>query len=37
MPDLQSGLFFDSFDKHFGGTYALKDVSLTVGRGEIVA
>ena len=37
MPDLQSGLFFDSIDKHFGGTYALKDVSLTVGRGEIVA
>jgi len=37
MPNLQSGLFFDSIDKHFGGTYALKDVSLTVGRGEIVA
>ncbi|WP_415919623.1 sugar ABC transporter ATP-binding protein [Tateyamaria sp. SN6-1] len=37
MPDLQTGLFFDSIDKHFGGTYALKDVSLTVGRGEIVA
>jgi ribose transport system ATP-binding protein len=37
MPNLQSGLFFDSVDKHFGGTYALKDVSLTVGRGEIVA
>lgn len=37
MTNLQSGLFFDSIDKHFGGTYALKDVSLTVGRGEIVA
>ncbi len=37
MPNLQSGLFFDSIDKHFGGTYALKDVSLSVGRGEIVA
>ena len=37
MPDLQTGLFFDCIDKHFGGTYALKDVSLTVGRGEIVA
>ena len=37
MPDLQSGLFFDSIDKHFGGTYALKDVSLSVARGEIVA
>ena len=37
MPDLQTGLFFDSIDKHFGGTYALKDVSLSVGRGEILA
>ena len=34
---LQGGLFFDSIEKHFGGTYALKDVSLSVGRGEIVA
>ncbi len=34
---LQSGLFFDGIDKHFGGTYALKDVSLSIGRGEIVA
>lgn len=33
----QSGLFFDSIDRHFGGTYALRDVSLAVGRGEIVA
>ncbi len=37
MPNLQSGLLFDGIDKHFGGTYALKDVSLAVGRGEIVA
>ena len=37
MSDLQKGLFFDRIDKHFGGTYALKDVSLSVGRGEIVA
>ena len=37
MSDLQTGLFFDSIDKHFGGTYALRDVSLSVGRGEIVA
>ncbi|WP_300020037.1 sugar ABC transporter ATP-binding protein [uncultured Roseobacter sp.] len=37
MQNLQSGLFFDSIDKHFGGTYALKDVSLSVARGEIVA
>ncbi|MEL7082852.1 MAG: ATP-binding cassette domain-containing protein, partial [Pseudomonadota bacterium] len=37
MQHLQSGLFFDGIDKHFGGTYALKDVSLFVGRGEIVA
>ncbi|MEM9636408.1 MAG: sugar ABC transporter ATP-binding protein [Pseudomonadota bacterium] len=34
---LHNGLFFDGIDKHFGGTYALKDVSLSVGRGEIVA
>jgi ribose transport system ATP-binding protein len=33
----QQGLFFDRIDKHFGGTYALRDVSLAVGRGEIVA
>ena len=32
-----TGLFFDSIDKHFGGTYALRDVSLAVGHGEIVA
>jgi ribose transport system ATP-binding protein len=31
------GLFFDGIDKHFGGTYALRDVSLAIGRGEIVA
>ncbi|WP_299677640.1 sugar ABC transporter ATP-binding protein [uncultured Roseobacter sp.] len=37
MQNLQSGLFFDGIEKHFGGTYALKDVSLSVGRGEIVA
>ncbi|MEP2427138.1 MAG: ATP-binding cassette domain-containing protein, partial [Tateyamaria sp.] len=37
MSNLQTGLFFDGIVKHFGGTYALKDVSLTVGRGEIVA
>ena len=37
MQSLQSGLFFDGIDKHFGGTYALKDVSLTVERGEILA
>jgi len=35
--DRHSGLFFDGIDKHFGGTYALRDVSLAVGRGEIVA
>ncbi|MEL6680263.1 MAG: sugar ABC transporter ATP-binding protein, partial [Pseudomonadota bacterium] len=34
---LHQGLFFDGIDKHFGGTYALRDVSLSVGRGEIVA
>ena len=34
---LQASLFFDGVDKHFGGTYALRDVSLAVGRVEIVA
>ncbi|MEM9250198.1 MAG: sugar ABC transporter ATP-binding protein [Pseudomonadota bacterium] len=37
MQNLQSGLLFDGIDKHFGGTYALKDVSLNVARGEILA
>ncbi|MEX0339341.1 MAG: sugar ABC transporter ATP-binding protein [Arenibacterium sp.] len=37
MQNLQTVLHFDGIDKHFGGTYALKDVSLTVGRGEILA
>ncbi len=32
-----TGLFFDRIEKHFGGTYALRNVSLNVGRGEIVA
>lgn len=33
----QSGLFFDSIVKSFGGTKALRGVSLRVNRGEIVA
>lgn len=33
----QDGLFFDSIEKSFGGTQALKGVSLHVNRGEIVA
>ena len=37
MDQLSSGLFFDGIDKHFGGTYALQEVSLSVSRGEIVA
>jgi ribose transport system ATP-binding protein len=37
MQNLKSGLLFDGIDKHFGGTYALKDVSLAVARGEILA
>ncbi len=37
MQDILDGLFFDRIDKHFGGTYALRNVSLSVGRGEIVA
>ncbi len=36
MPD-QGGLFFDSIVKAFGGTKALRGVSLRVNRGEIVA
>ncbi len=32
-----NGLFFDSIVKTFGGTHALTDVSLRVGRGEVVA
>ncbi|MEM9522584.1 MAG: sugar ABC transporter ATP-binding protein [Pseudomonadota bacterium] len=37
MRNRQPGLFFDGIDKHFGGTYALRNVSLSVARGEIVA
>lgn len=33
----QNNLFFDGIKKHFGGTYALRDVSLNVEPGEIVA
>ncbi len=36
MPN-QNGLFFDSIVKSFGGTKALRGVSLRVNRGEIVA
>lgn len=32
-----NNLFFDGIQKHFGGTYALRDVSLNIERGEIVA
>ncbi|KAJ54625.1 sugar ABC transporter ATPase [Actibacterium mucosum KCTC 23349] len=34
---VSAGLFFDSIEKHFGGTYALRNVSLAVERGEILA
>ncbi|MCW1920722.1 sugar ABC transporter ATP-binding protein [Rhodobacter sp. KR11] len=37
MQPPSDGLFFDRVVKSFGGTQALKGVSLTVGRGEIVA
>ena len=38
MPNTaNNNLFFDGIDKHFGGTYALRDVSLNIERGEIVA
>ena len=33
----QNNLFFDGVKKHFGGTYALRGVSLNIERGEIVA
>tara|TARA_R110002126_G_scaffold155345_4_gene302397 strand:- start:4227 stop:4517 length:291 start_codon:yes stop_codon:yes gene_type:complete len=33
----QQGLFFDNIVKSFGGTLALRGVSLHVARGEIVA
>ncbi len=37
MQPANGGLFFDRVAKSFGGTQALKGVSLTVARGEIVA
>ncbi len=37
MQPSSDGLFFDRIVKSFGGTMALKGVSLKVGRGEIVA
>ncbi len=37
MTQADRGLFFDSVVKSFGGTLALRGVSLKVGRGEIVA
>lgn len=36
-PQVQDGLFFDSIVKSFGGTHALRGVSMHVDRGEIVA
>ena len=33
----QAGLFFDGIVKSFGGTQALRGVSLQVERGEILA
>ena len=37
MQPSSDGLFFDRIVKSFGGTQALKGVSLKVARGEIVA
>ena len=37
MQPSADGLFFDRIVKSFGGTRALKGVSLKVARGEIVA
>ncbi len=34
---LKNRLYFDGIQKHFGGTYAVRDVSLGIDRGEIVA
>ncbi|KAB7610217.1 sugar ABC transporter ATP-binding protein [Amylibacter sp. SFDW26] len=34
---MNNGLFFNAIEKHFGGTYALKSVSLAIERGEVVA
>ena len=36
-PALPDGLFFHRISKSFGGTQALHDVTMNVGRGEIVA
>ena len=36
-PSLPEGLFFHRVSKSFGGTRALKEVTMNVGRGEIVA
>ena len=36
-PALPDGLFFHRVSKSFGGTRALKEVTMNVGRGEIVA
>lgn len=37
IKDFPDGLFFNEITKHFGGTAALKGVSMRVGPGEIVA
>ncbi|MGQ0567406.1 MAG: sugar ABC transporter ATP-binding protein [Gemmobacter sp.] len=37
MTAATDGLFFDRVEKSFGGTQALRGVSLRVGRGEVVA
>jgi ribose transport system ATP-binding protein len=38
VPDIErNNLHFDGIQKHFGGTYALRNVSLTIERGEVVA
>ncbi|NBO21209.1 MAG: sugar ABC transporter ATP-binding protein, partial [Rhodobacteraceae bacterium] len=37
MTAAQTGLFFDRIEKAFGGTRALRGVSLRIGRGEVVA
>ena len=37
LADARRNLFFNGINKHFGGTYALRNVSLNIDRGEVVA
>lgn len=37
LAEARRNLFFNGINKHFGGTYALRNVSLNIERGEVVA